>query len=96
MQSFSVVNTSTTVPKQLTNATVYCTSFTIEGKAAAQGAANAGTLYLGMSATDGVNSYPILSGGIYMWNDPKGRQFDLSTLYIDVTSANDGVTVTYW
>jgi hypothetical protein len=96
MQQFSVINTSTTVPKQLTNATTYCTSFTIEGKASAQGLANVGVVYLGPSPLDGVNGYSIASGIIYAYSDPKGRNIDLSTFYIDVTSINDGVTVTYW
>ncbi len=95
-KQFSVVNASTTVPVQLTNnPAVQCNTFTIVGKASAQGAANAATLYIGTSSTDGANGYAIDSGTTHVFTAPRGQSFRLSDFYIDVGAANDGVWIIY-
>lgn len=96
LNQFSVVNSSTTVPTVLTNrAKFMVTSFTIVGKASAQGSANVGSVYIGTSSTDGVCGYEIATGTTHVFSDPKGRAIDLNTIYVDVVNANDGVTI-FW
>lgn len=90
---FAVANSSTTTPAQLTNAPLLATSFTIIGKASAQGAANAGSVYIGTSSVDGANHYEIASGTYHVFTAEKGQAFRLSDFYFDVTSANDGVCI---
>lgn len=93
-RQFAVVNSSTTVPVRLTSDTsIMANSFTIIGKASAQGSANAGTVYIGPSSTDGANGFEILSGQPYVFTARNGQSFRLSDFYIDVTSANDGVWI---
>lgn len=93
-RQFSLVNASTTVPVQLTNNTaLMCNSFTIVGKSSAQGAVNAGSVFIGTSGTDGANCYEITSGTYHVFTAPRGQSFRLSDFYIDVTVANDGVCI---
>lgn len=96
LNQFSVVNSSTTVPVVLTNQVKFMvTSFTIVGKASAQGSANVGSVFIGNSSTDGVNGYEIATGTTHVFSDPRGRMIDLNKIYVDVANANDGVTI-FW
>ena len=90
---FSMVNTSTTVPKQLTNVTMRVSSVTLIGKSSNQGAANAGSVFVGFSSTDGANVYEIASGTVHVFTPAPGRYLDLSTIYVDVANANDGLAI---
>lgn len=90
---FCVVNTSTTVPKQLTNTTMYVRSVTFIGKPSNQGSANAGSVYIGFSSADGGNLYEITSGSVHTFTPPPGDSLNLAELYIDVASANDGLAI---
>jgi hypothetical protein len=94
--SFSVVNASTTVPVALTNnTTITANSITVIGKASAQGSANVGSVYIGFHSADGANCYEITSGSYHVFTAPRGNSYRLSTFYIDVVNANDGVTVMF-
>lgn len=93
---FSVVNSSITVPKQLTNAVVLAKRITIIGKNVDQSGANAGDVYIGSSSSDGRNGYPVATGTTHVFEPPiSGGYIDLSTIYFDVTVANDGIWVMY-
>lgn len=93
---FTIINSSTTTPKQLTNSVLLVQKFTIVGKSTYQGSGNVGTLWIGTSATDGINGYEVTSGSIHTFEPPfKGGWIDLSTIYFDVATANDGLYVIY-
>lgn len=90
---FSMVNSSTTVPKQLTNVTMYVRSVTFIGKSSNQGSANAASVFIGFSSTDGANVYEIQSGTIHVFTPPPGDSLNLADIYVDVVSANDGLAI---
>lgn len=93
---FTVINSSTTTPKQLTNSVLLVQKFTVVGKSTYQGSGNSGSLWIGTSATDGINGYEVTSGSIHEFTPPqKGGWIDLSTIYFDVATANDGLYVIY-
>lgn len=93
---FAVINTSTTVPKQLTNSVVLAKRITFIGKSTHQGSGNAGTVWIGTSSVDGANCYDITSGTVHYFDPPfSGGYIDLSTIYVDVATANDGLVVIY-
>lgn len=97
MKQFTVVNGSTTVPVQLTNAPITATAVTLYGTKTPQGA-NVGDVYVsyGQSA-DGLQATKITSGSFVtlslQW--PGRASFVLSNIWLDVGNVGDGVTVLY-
>jgi hypothetical protein len=96
MGQFSMVNSSTTIPKQLTNSAVVATAVTLIGNSAPQ-TANAGTVYVGYGiSTDALQPIAVASGAIVNLRLDEGRaNFVLSNIWFDVSVANDGLTILY-
>jgi hypothetical protein len=59
-----------------------------------QNSANTGTIWVGWSSADGVCNRPMSPGDILPITAPFGQKLDLGAIYIDVATANDGVTFT--
>jgi hypothetical protein len=57
--------------------------------------ANAGTVYVGILATDDAQPIAITSGQQIGLLIPEGTSCNLGAIYLDVTVANDGVMVIY-
>ncbi len=93
---YVVVNTSTTVPIQLTNGNQYVRSVTIFGKSGFQ-TTNATAINIGVStSTDANMGITVDPGGSVVFKSIDGKSsFALSNLWLDVTTANDGAVV-YW
>lgn len=96
MGQFTMLNSSTTVPKQLTNSAVVATAVTLIGNSAPQ-TANAGTVYVGYGiSTDALQPIAVASGQIVNLRLDEGRaNFVLSNIWFDVSVANDGLTILY-
>lgn len=96
MGQFSMVNASTSAPKQLTNAAIVATAVTLIGNSAPQ-TANAGTVYVSYGVSgNGLQAVPIASGQIVNLKLDEGRAFFvLSNIWFDVSTANDGLTILY-
>lgn len=96
MGQFSMLNSSTSAPKQLTNAAITATAVTLIGNSAPQ-TANAGTVYVSYGVSgNGLQAVPIASGQIVNLKLDEGRAFFvLSNIWFDVSVANDGLTILY-
>lgn len=55
--------------------------------------ANTGTVYIQVQSANGTNAIPLPSGATVTWSAPTGMRATLSQFYIDVATADDGVTV---
>lgn len=96
MGQFTMLNSSTSAPKQLTNAAIVATAITLIGNSAPQ-TANAGTVYVGYGiSTDALQPIAVASGQIVNLRLDEGRaNFVLSNIWFDVSVANDGLTILY-
>lgn len=59
-----------------------------------QNSVNTGTIWIGVSLTDGTPNRPMAPGDILPLTAPFGSKIDLNQLTIDVATAGDGVTFT--
>lgn len=90
---FSKTNASTTVPVVFTNATLQVMEVTILGKSAPR-TDNVGDIYVGTTSGNDTQAFKIAPGGEASIKVTSGY-IDLASWYVDVTTANDGVTVIY-
>ena len=96
MAQFTVVNSSTSSPIQITNAPIQATAVTFIGLKAPQ-TSNTTTVWIsyGQSA-NGAQTVRVNPGEIINATLDEGRAFFvLSNFWMDVTTANDGVTVLF-
>jgi hypothetical protein len=89
-----VTNTSTTVPVVLSSSPVKAKSITIYAKQHYR-VANAGDVYIGFQSTNQNQFYQLTPGSQLVMEAPAGFAYNLSTIYLDPESANDGVVVVY-
>lgn len=92
---FSKTVSATGTPEALTNATVLVKEVTFLGKSAPR-TDNTGDVYIGITSGDNTQAFKLPPGGeaVIRVQDPSGF-INLSSWYVDVTTANDGVTVIY-
>jgi hypothetical protein len=90
---FSTVNSTAATPAQFTNATVLCMEVTILGKSAPR-VDNTGDIYVGPTSSNDTQAFKIAPGGEVVIKVTSGF-INLAGWYVDVTTANDGVTVIY-
>lgn len=96
MQQFTTVNSNTGTPVQLTNAPIMATAVTLIGTKAPQ-TTNTTTVWVsyGQSA-NGAQAVPVAPGSVVnLVLDPGRAFFVLSNIWMDVSTANDGVTVLF-
>lgn len=91
---FSVTNDDVDVPVVITNATTTAESVTLLGKSAPR-VDNAGDVYVGPSSGNNTQAYRVPPGGEVVIQLQKGDATNLRLWYLDVTTADDGVTVIY-
>lgn len=94
-----MTNTSTTVPTNLVagvggQTNIYATRVTVIGKASPR-STNTSVVYIGPSAADGTQPYPVNAGGEIVLRAPDTAPFNLRDWYVDVLTANDGVTIIF-
>lgn len=89
---FAVINTSSTVCAQVTNATFTVRSATIIGKSSLT-ATNATAVRIGWATNQ--TYFVINPGQAYVIEFSDKREFRLSDLYFNAETANDGVVVSY-
>src|SRR5688572_7414766 len=92
----TVINTSTTAPIQVTNASIGASSVTLIGMKGPQ-TTNTTTVWVGYGlSVNGQQGIPVNPGQIVTLQlDPGAAFFSLSNIWFDVTTANDGLTVIY-
>ncbi len=92
---FSKVNSATGTPVALTNAVTQVKEVVFLGKSAPR-VDNVGDVYIGWASGNDTQPFKIAPGGeaVIRVENPE-RFIDLSGIYLDVTTANDGVTVIY-
>ncbi len=80
---------ATGTPEPLVASTTYVNSVLIQaGKARS---ANASSVWVGFSVTNDAQPIELLPGDAISFEAPPGKRIDISGIYIDVTTANDGV-----
>lgn len=89
-----VINSSTATPAVLTNAVIKAKRVTFVGNKATR-TANTGTVYIGQQSDNDTQPIEVQSGQTVSLLIPENQQIDLSKLYLDVVTANDGVLVLY-
>jgi hypothetical protein len=89
-----VTNTSTTVPVALSSSVIKARSITIYAKQHYR-VENAGTVYIGFQSTNQNQFYQLTPGSHLVLEAPIGYVYNLSTIYLDPDTANDGVVVNY-
>ena len=72
----------------------YFRTATLIGKKAAR-TNNAGTVYIGIGATNDTQAYPVQPGESITLTMPAGEKGDLNDWYIDAENAGDGLVVIY-
>lgn len=93
--AYTVVNSSTTAPIQLTNTTLKVRSVTLLGKKGPQ-TTNATTVFVGFTSGNGEQVLSIDPGSAIGMKSVDGlRSLSLSNIWFDVTTANDGLVVIY-
>lgn len=91
---FVTLNSATGTPVALTNAYILATKITFIGNKDNR-TANTGTVWIGSLSADNTQPIPIASGTSVSVSIPQGSALNLSQLYLDVATANDGVLVVY-
>lgn len=91
---FSKTASATGTPVQFTNAITQAGSVTVLGKSAPR-TDNVGDVYIGITSGNDTQAYKIAPGGEVVIPLGVGEVTDLQHWYVDVTTANDGVTVIY-
>lgn len=90
-----VVNSSAATPVQLTNSSLVVNSLTLIGKKSYQ-TTNTTAVYVGFSSANGEQGISIDPGASVVIKDVTGnRTLSVSNIWLDVTTANDGVVVIY-
>lgn len=95
-----VTNTSLTVPTNFVagiggQTNIYASRITIIGKASPR-STNALTVFVGPTATNDRQIYPIAPGGEVVLQSPDTAPFNLRDWYVDVlTNSGDGVTIIF-
>lgn len=87
-------NSSTTVPVRLASASVFFRKAWIYGNKAAQ-TANTGTVFLGNLSANASQPMAIATGVEKIIEAPPGAYMDFYEFYLDVATANDGVSILY-
>lgn len=96
LTSFVKTVAATGTPEALTNTVIKVTSVTLHGKKS-RTTANTSTCYVGTTSTNDTQLFALAAGGeLVIGPLPSGEKFDLSTIYIDVGTNDDGVVVTYY
>ena len=75
--------------------TIFASTVIVWGKKAAR-TNNSGDVYVQWTAGDGDGGYKVAAGGETWFVGRDGAKFQLSQIYVDVDTANDGVVVIYW
>ena len=94
---FVKTNSDTATPVAFTNTVIKVTVLTLIGRKADR-TDNTGTVWVGMSSDDGKQIIKVPAGETVSVNiptSPSSRSIDLSQMYLDVETANDGVLVVY-
>jgi hypothetical protein len=60
------------------------------------GAANAGTVYVGVGPGGGQQSLPLLPGVPFIFQADTGAKFDLNSFSLDADNVGDGLVIIYW
>lgn len=89
---FSKTNSSAATPVAITNV-LRCMEVTILGKSAPR-VDNVGDVYIGPTSANDTQAFKISPGGEVLIKVTSG-EINLGDWYLDVTTANDGVTVLY-
>ena len=94
-----VTNSSTSVPTNFTagvsaTTNIYASRITILGKPSARGA-NTSVAYIGTTSGNDTQPYPIPTTGEVLITAPEGSVFNLRDWWVDVGTANDGLTIIY-
>jgi len=91
-----VVNSSTTTPVALTNISLNVNSITLIGKKTYQ-TTNTSAVYIGFTNANGEQGVTIDPGGSAVIKDSKTppRTISVSNIWLDVSTAGDGVIVIY-
>lgn len=89
VQGFKTV-AATNTPEKVAASSTKVASVVFQGYKA-QGTLNTGNVYVGNSASDAVEPIAIVPGGSLTIDAPPGKYLDLSTFYVDVATAADGV-----
>lgn len=90
---FSKTNSDTAVPVAFTNVSVQVMEVTILGKSAPR-VDNTGDIYVGTTSGNDTQAFKISPGGEAIIR-VTGGTINLAHWYVDVTTANDGVTIIY-
>jgi hypothetical protein len=92
----SCIPSATNTPKALTSTSTLCRKVELVAQHADR-TANAATVYVGFSSTNDTQLRPLVPGGTLVFEEPAGtgKQIDLSLIYVDAGTLNDGVTFTY-
>jgi hypothetical protein len=90
----TTTNSDAAVPTALSTTNLWVTRVTIMGKKSAR-TDNTGDVYIGTTSTNDEQTYKIVSGTVHVLEQPDGDLFNLATIYLDVTTANDGVVMFY-
>lgn len=95
MGQWVVVNSSTSAPVPLTNITLSVNSVTLIGKNGYQ-TTNTTAVHVGFSSANGEQGITIDPGAAIVIKDATLRRtLSVSNIWLDVTTANDGVVVIY-
>lgn len=87
-------NSSATAPVQVSSSTVQFKRATFYGKKAAR-TDNTGNVWIGFSSTNDTQMALITSGGSVVIEAPDGYFYDMTNIWLDVATTNDGVMVIY-
>lgn len=99
IRTLRALNTSTTVPLQLSTLNAGSATFrkaVVYGLKASQ-TNNTGTVYLGgpQDTANGSQFIPVTAGGSITIEAPVGQHYDWSQFWLDVANAGDGVIAYY-
>lgn len=81
-------------PETISATSITFRKATVLGKKAAR-TVNATSVYIGWQSGNDTQSFELVSGGEAEITAPAGQVFNLNSIYVDVTTAGDGVVVLY-
>lgn len=84
----------TTTAAAVVSTNLYCKSATFVGKDEFR-VDSVDTVYIGFSATDDAQYYPLAPGGTVVITAPEGKSFNLKTVYVDAASTPADICVIY-
>lgn len=82
-------------PEALSSADKLFSIMIVFGKSSAQGAANAGSVFLGPSSVDGENPYEIQGGDVVFFQLRDKMKGNLKNWYADCATNGEGVVILY-